>query len=278
MNAIKVSIIVPCYNQAKYLDAALQSVFDQTYTNWECIIVNDGSTDSTEEIALRWIKKDERFKYYAKQNEGLGKTRNYGIAKSNGSYILPLDSDNQLIKDFMQDAISVFEKNQNIGVVYGDAEYFGERNGLWKVDDFNLEKILFENYIDACAMYKKSLWDDVGGYDENIPFQGIEDWDFWIALGVLNIKFHYLNKITFKYYVSNASMIRSFTQEMHEMNNDYVFKKYSKQYQKHYRELYLKNQKIETEHFKILKSEKFVIDLFCNTFFGFKIFNRQRKL
>jgi glycosyltransferase involved in cell wall biosynthesis len=128
MSDIMVSIVVPCYNQAQYLDAALQSVFVQTYANWECIIVNDGSSDTTDEIALDWINKDQRFKYFSKQNEGLGKTRNYGIARSKGLYILPLDSDNQLMKDFTQEAIAVFEKNQDVGVVYGDAEYFGDKN------------------------------------------------------------------------------------------------------------------------------------------------------
>ena len=56
-----ISVIVPCYNQSIYMDACLQSVLDQTYQNWECIIVNDGSPDNTEEVALRWVEKDSRF-------------------------------------------------------------------------------------------------------------------------------------------------------------------------------------------------------------------------
>ncbi|WP_395051078.1 glycosyltransferase [Flavobacterium sp.] len=271
MNPI-LSIIIPCYNSESTIESTLESVISQDFQDWEAIIINDGSTDTTEDIALRWIEKDSRFKYFAKPNEGLGKTRNYGIAKSNGIYILPLDSDNQLIKDFTLDAIAVFEKNQDVGVIYGDAEYFGERTGLWEVAEYDFNKILVDNYIDACAIYRKKLWAEVGGYDENMPHQGNEDWEFWVALGILNVRFQHLKKIVFKYYVSKDSMIRSFNDEMHELNNDYIFKKYSKQYQKHYRELYLKNQNIEEEHLKILKSEKFVIDLFCTTFFGFSVF------
>jgi glycosyltransferase involved in cell wall biosynthesis len=239
MSDIMVSIVVPCYNQAQYLDAALQSVFVQTYANWECIIVNDGSSDTTDEIALDWINKDQRFKYFSKQNEGLGKTRNYGIARSKGLYILPLDSDNQLMKDFTQEAIAVFEKNQDVGVVYGDAEYFGDKNEIWNVDDYNLNKMLVHNYIDACAIYKKKFWEKVGGYDYNMPYQGHEDWDFWIAFGILNVKFHHLNKVTFKYYVSKNSMIKSFTHEMVLLNQDYIVKKYSRQYHNHYVKLFL---------------------------------------
>lgn len=233
MNPI-LSIIIPCYNSESTLESTLESVIHQDFQDWEALIINDGSTDTTEAIALRWIKKDNRFKYYAKQNEGLGKTRNYGIAKSNGIYILPLDSDNQLMKDFTQEAIAVFEKNQDIGVVYGHAQYFGDKNEIWTVDDYNLNNMLVHNYIDACAIYKKHLWEKVEGYDENMPFQGHEDWEFWIALGILNVKFHHLNKVTFKYYVSKNSMIKSFTSEMVLLNQDYIVKKYSREYHNHY--------------------------------------------
>ena len=274
---IKLSIIIPCYNAIGTLEKTLESVIAQDFQDWEAIIVNDGSTDTTEEIALRWVKKDERFKYYAKENEGLGKTRNYGIVRSSGLFILPLDSDNQLMKDFAQDAIAVFEKNCEIGVVYGDAECFGEKKGLWKIEQYDLKKILADNYIDACAIFRKKVWVEVGGYDEKMPYQGNEDWEFWIALGVLNVKFHHLNKITFKYFVSRNSMIRSFTDTMGQFNNDYIFEKYSKQYQKYYKEVYLLHEKKERNYCENLKSEKFVIDIFCTTFFRFSIFGLYKK-
>jgi glycosyltransferase involved in cell wall biosynthesis len=253
MNPI-LSIIVPCYNSEATLESTLESVINQDFQDWEAIIINDGSTDNTEEIALRWIEKDKRFNYFAKANEGLGKTRNYGISQSNGIYILPLDSDNQLINNFTQEAIAVFKTNQDVGVVYGDAEYFGEKTGLWKVDDYNLNKMLVHNYIDACAIYKKEFWEKVGGYDYNMPYQGHEDWEFWIALGILNVKFYHLNKITFKYYVSKDSMIKSFTHEMVLLNQDYIVKKYCRQYH-HY---YVKgNETLETYHKKPLLATRF---------------------
>ena len=266
------SIIIPCYNSEKTLKGTLDSILEQNFDDWEAIIVNDGSIDTTENIALNFVKKDDRFKYYTKQNEGLGKTRNYGIARAKGKYILPLDSDNQLKKNFAQDAIDVFENDHEIGVVYGDAEYFGEKTGLWKVDDYKLEKMLVHNYIDACAIYKKKFWEEVGGYDENMPYQGHEDWDFWIALGTINVKFHHLNRTTFKYFVSTHSMIRSFTGTMEQLNHDYISRKYGNQYQKHYRKISLMYKTKERDHSANLKSKKFVIDLFCSTFFGFSIF------
>ena len=91
-----ISVIVPCYNQAQYLDECLQSVLDQTYQNWECIIVNDGSPDHTEEIAKRWLEKDNRFRYIYKDNGGLSSARNAGIREAKGEYLFFLDSDDSL--------------------------------------------------------------------------------------------------------------------------------------------------------------------------------------
>ena len=271
MNPV-ISIIIPCYNSESTLEATLESVLNQDFQDWEAIIVNDGSKDLTDEIAQKWVKKDNRFQYYSKQNEGLGKTRNFGINKAKGTYILPLDSDNLVEKDFVKNALQVFNTNTNIGVVHGYAEYFGERKGLWKVEDFNLKEILVRNYIDACAIYKKELWEKVGGYDENMPHQGHEDWEFWIALSNQNVVFYNLHKISFKYFVSNTSMIRSFTNDMILANEDYVVKKYSKLYYHSYCQEFDHPNKMDK---KILRSKKFVIDLFFKTFFGFRIFGTK---
>lgn len=268
---VTLSIIIPCYNSESTLETTLESVLNQSFQDWEAIIVNDGSTDTTEQIALRWVERDKRFLYYNKQNEGLTKTRNLGISKSKGCYILPLDSDNQLIHDFTQDAITVFEKNQEIGVVHGDAEYFGLKKGLWKIEEYNLEKMLIDNYIDACAIYKKTLWEKVGGYDENLPHEGLEDWELWLAFSRLNTVFFHLQKITFKYYVAENSMIRSFTNEMAVDTRDYILKKYSKEYRYYFCKLYSENRKYSGK----LRSKKFVIDAFCKAFFRFSVFEKS---
>ena len=273
-----ISIITPCYNSEATLENTLQSVINQDFTDWEVIIINDGSTDSTEQIAKRWVEKDERFKYFSKKNEGLGKARNYGIEKAQGKYILPLDSDNLIEKEFCKKAIEIFKNNSDIDVIHGYAEYFGEKEGLWKVDDFDLQKILMYNYIDACAIFKKELWEKVGGYDENMPYQGNEDWDFWISLGNEKAVFFNLHEVTFKYFVSKKSMIHSFTNNMVFLNQDYVVKKYSKLYHEEYLKVIFRREKEKEEEKRKLKSEKFVIDLFCKTFFGFTIFRTYKKV
>ncbi|RMB57434.1 glycosyltransferase [Dokdonia sinensis] len=275
----ELSIIIPCYNSEKTLEKTLASVLNQNFQNWEAIIVNDGSTDNTEATANAWVAKDKRFKYFSKPNEGLGKTRNFGISKAVGNYILPLDSDNLVIKEFGQEAIDLLNSNSKIGVVHGNAEYFGEKSGVWGISEFNLDRMLISNFIDACAIYRKELWEKVGGYDERMPYQGHEDWEFWIALGVRNIKFHHLHQITFKYFVSSNSMIRTFTDEMLVANRDYIVKKYSKVYHRKLAEklndiAHSKKQlDVMQEGFESkLKSEKFLINNLTKRLFGFTLF------
>jgi glycosyltransferase involved in cell wall biosynthesis len=272
---VKLSIVIPCYNSEKTLESTLESVYKQDFQEWEAIIVNDGSTDGTDEIANRWINIDNRFSYYCKSNEGLSKTRNFAISKAKGIYILPLDSDNQLIADYSKSAIEIFENHEGIGVVYGDALYFGQKSGIWKVQNFNFKKMLVDNYIDACAVYKKSTWEIVGGYDENILFQkGLEDWDFWISIGKLDLKFYHLQKITFRYYVNRSSMIKSLSNQSADEIREYMLEKHSKEYRYHFSSLYAENEYYKGK----LKNKKYVINAFCKLFFGFNVFKANDKL
>ena len=106
-----ISVVVPCYNQAQYLDECLQSVLNQTYQDWECIIVNDGSPDNTEEIAKNWVEKDTRFIYLSKENGGLSSARNAGIEIAKGEWILPLDADDKIGERYLELAEKEFEND-----------------------------------------------------------------------------------------------------------------------------------------------------------------------
>ncbi len=232
------SIIIPCYNSASTLESTLDSLLSQDFQGWEAIMVNDGSPDNLEDIALKWIEKDARFKYFKKENGGLGSARNYGINKAKGNYILPLDSDNIIGKSFAKKAITIFEENVNIGVVYGDAMYFGEKNELWKVGIFDKYKMLEHNYIDACAIIRKSLFQELGLYDESLPHQGHEDWDFWLRVLTTNYTFSYLEEVTFNYRVDKDSMIKRFDTTMLNENISYIKFKNNKLYIDAFGEIY----------------------------------------
>src|SRR6478609_2698254 len=97
-----ISVIVPCYNQASFLPAAVLSVINQSCSNWECIIINDGSTDDTELVARECVKKDSRITLHNKRNGGLSSARNYGINVAKGEYLLFLDSDDIIYPDYLE--------------------------------------------------------------------------------------------------------------------------------------------------------------------------------
>ena len=213
-----VSIIVPCYSQAIFLDEALDSVLKQTYSNWECIIVNDGSLDNTKQVAKKWLKKDKRFKYYRKRNSGLSATRNHGIKKSKGSYILPLDADDKISEYYLQEAVELLN-NTNIGVVYCRADYFGEMIGEWGLPEFSEKELLLNNIVFCSAFFRRKDFNKTLGYNSGMIY-GLEDWDFWLSLLEVGCSFYRIPKIHFHYRVKEHSMIKSISAE----NYRYLFK------------------------------------------------------
>lgn len=223
-----ISIIVPCYNQAQYLPDCLQSVVEQTYSHWECIIVNDGSPDNTEAVALEWAAKDNRIKYLKKENGGLCSARNAGISSAEGKWILPLDADDKIGKDYLKFAHDIMVSKSEVGLIYANANYFGDREEVWALPEYNLKTLLRANMIYCSAFYKKEDWIRIGGYDTNMK-NGWEDWEFWIhLLGTSNKKVYKLEYTGFYYRIKNNSMIYTFVRNDEVLLNTikYVFKKH----------------------------------------------------
>lgn len=164
----KVSVIVPVYNQGEFLAEALDSVLQQTYSNWECVIVNDGSTDNTEEVALDYVNKDGRFRYLYQDNSGVSAARNNGIRHSDGLFILPLDGDDILCPSYLEKAVSRFMLHPETTLVYGKAEFFGDRSGVWDLPEWSWGSFIWENCIYCSAMYKRSDFEAIGGYSIEI--------------------------------------------------------------------------------------------------------------
>jgi glycosyltransferase involved in cell wall biosynthesis len=232
--SILISIIVPCYNQAQYLSEALKSVYDQTYINWECIIVNDGSPDHTEEVAKIWLDKDKRFRYLYHQNQGVSASRNYGIENANGDWILPLDADDKIGKKYLE--LAVIKINEGYNFIYSIGEYFEDRSGEMVLKSFDLKQLLLKNQIFNSAFFEKSNFNTVGGYDCNMIY-GFEDWEFYIAL--LNntqnnvIKLDYVGCYYRIKQNSRNATILSDIQRMKEIEQ-YIFKKHLKFYVKYF--------------------------------------------
>lgn len=215
-NNVLVSVIVPCYNQAQYLAETLDSVLAQTYHYWECIIVNDGSPDNTEEIAQEYCAKDSRFHYYYKENSGVADTRNYGISKSNGYYILPLDSDDKIASTYLEKAIKYFELNTSAKLVYSEVELFGTEHGIWQLSPYSHKNILKKNCIVCSCVYKRLDFNLTCGYNPNMVY-GWEDWDFLLSLLKPEDKVFKIPETLFYYRIKESSRSTKLEQKKKQM-------------------------------------------------------------
>lgn len=223
-----VSIIIPCYNHGQYIEDAISSIKAcNTKTLYEIIIINDGSKDEYTLEILRKIEK-QGFKVINQKNQGLAAARNNAIKEANGKYIIPLDSDNKLHKNYLDNAVFVLEQKPNIDVVYGNPILFGDLQGVKKLAKFNFGLLLVGNFIDACAVFRKEIWAKVGGYDGNMPAMGNEDWEFWINIYLNGGRFYHLNKPCFYYRVLNDSMSATTTRPNMSLNKEYIHTKHHK--------------------------------------------------
>ena len=202
-----VSVIVPCYNQALYLEEAIDSVIAQTYQRWECIIVNDGSTDESEVTALAITRKDSRVKYYKKLNGGLPSARNFGIEQSSGELILPLDADDKIHPQYIEKAVQEFGRD-NVKIVYCDGEYFGARKGKLLLPDFSRKNLAEMNMIFCTAFFRRKDFYSAGGYNPNMKF-GWEDWDLWIGILKNEGEVIKIPEVLFYYRIKEESMLTS---------------------------------------------------------------------
>ncbi|PYL52801.1 MAG: hypothetical protein DMF33_05995 [Verrucomicrobia bacterium] len=203
----KVSIVIPCFNHGAMLREALASLEEVRNENLlEVIIVDDGSSDA-ETIRILKEVAEAGYNVVSQPNGGLGAARNAGIRRAKGEFILPLDSDNRLRRVYLEQGVSLLKENPSLGVIYADAEYFGEKTGRWQVQEFDLLSLIRMNFIDACALYRKALWEGVGGYDEQMPWMGLEDWDFWLRVACHGGSFFHLPAVGFDYRVRSDSEI-----------------------------------------------------------------------
>jgi glycosyltransferase involved in cell wall biosynthesis len=202
----KVSIIVPCYNDGTVLREALASVEQVRNANLlDVIVVDDGSVEIETKNILSEVEQTG-YCVLRQPNRGLGAARNAGIRLAKGEFILPLDSDNRLRDVYLNEGVALLKKNSSVGVIYTDIEHFGESSGLVQPPDFDLLSLMRAGFIDACALYRKHLWEDVGGYDEQIPWMILEDWDFWLRVAAYGGTFVHLPKVGFDYRVRNDSI------------------------------------------------------------------------
>ncbi len=179
-----VSVIITCYNYGRYLEQCVRSVVSQTFTDVEIIIVNDGSTDDTIDVAERLIAgtTTHAIKLITQENSGQPAiARNRGIAEARGRYILCLDADDLIHPEMIRLCVRVLEERPDIAIAYTDRRDFDGVEQIVNAGEYNFQKLRYANHISYCALFRREVWEAVGGYRENV--RGMEDWDFWIAAG-----------------------------------------------------------------------------------------------
>jgi glycosyltransferase involved in cell wall biosynthesis len=228
MNTL-VSIVVPCYKQAHFLNESLESVLNQSYSNWQCIIVDDGSPDDTDIVAKQWCERDGRFSYLRKENGGLSSARNAGIKVSESEYILALDADDYIHKEFLSTLVPELQKDDTLAVVSCYTKFFQNNLetiiGELKPDGTTYHYLLFVNQLIATSLYRKKCWEAVGGYDESMK-NGFEDWEFWLSITKIGWNYKIIPEFLFFYRKSKQSMLVNTISNHAESVKEYIFKKH----------------------------------------------------
>ena len=159
-----VSIIVPCFNQGKYILETLESVSKQTFTNFECIVVNDGSTDDSLVKMKSFCEDDTRFHYIDKFNEGVSVARNTAIRQSQGKYILPLDADDMIAETYLEKTVAYIEEHPEVKVVCTNTRLFGAKNTDYDLPEYSYNRIICRNVLVCTALYRRKDFDKTPGY------------------------------------------------------------------------------------------------------------------
>ena len=177
-----VSIIVPCFNKRGLILETIKSIYRSTYQNLDLIIVNDGSTDPNTLDALKKISKDysmRDLRIINTVNQGVARARNLGFSQSFGQYILFIDNDDLIDKNYIKNAVNHLENNGDLSFVYPDVVFFGDVRGLHRSNNFNKRRLLFRNYIPVSCVYKKK---DIINFEFNDELEILEDWDYLIKV------------------------------------------------------------------------------------------------
>lgn len=215
-----ISIIIPCYNQGKYLDEALKSVLEQTFAHWECIIVNDGSSDDTERIAEEWTERDKRFKYVYKQNGGLSSARNAGLDIAIGDYIQFLDSDDYITTTKFEKSLQELNlsKNTDKKVAVSNFRMFVDNVDVssgpfckLSADLINFENLLYnwEDWFSIpihCALFRSSLFSEFR-FPEDLKSK--EDWVMWVSIFHKDCKAVFIDEPLALYRTNPQSMTKT---------------------------------------------------------------------
>ncbi len=202
-----ITAVIPAFNPQRFLLEAIASVERQTHPNWEIVLVDDGTDEDAGRDLIAQVEQraDPRIRALHQPNRGLAAARNAGFRASRGDYVLPLDADDKIEPDMMEAALRELQGRDEAAFVYTDYRVFGESSYMERPGEYNLYRLTQRNFLSYCMLIRKSVWDEVGGYPEEMRW-GYEDWTFAIKMGVHGHYGRYLPRTLFHYRRQGESL------------------------------------------------------------------------
>jgi len=232
MKKPKVSIIIPTYNMGHYITTAIESIFFQIYKNYEIIVVDDGSTDNTEEILSQYGNK---IRIISQNHKGLACARNLGIRNSRGEYIALLDADDAWLPNRLLKQVPILDNKPRIGLVHSNLIEIDDNGNTLGISSQTKRlttnsialNLLFRSQHILCptVLLRKKCLQDVGVFDENLSWFGVEDRDLWIRIA-MHWKIEYINIPLALYRIRHDAMSKNIKKMMKARY--YIVKKYTK--------------------------------------------------
>lgn len=198
-----VSVVIPYYNRADTIDDTLRSLRSQTFTNFETILVDDGSPDLDSIEKLKDIEKNSpQISVIRQKNQGVAAARNNGIKQARGKYVVCLDSDDMLDPTYLEKAVILLETQPDVAIATTWMDMFGIKKERFKNVSYDPLQLYKDNMVITAAMFRKQAWEVAGGYKPKI---GYEDWDFWLSLGENGFWGRLIPEALFQYRTSMQS-------------------------------------------------------------------------
>jgi hypothetical protein len=206
MSTPRISVLLPCFNDGQWIDEALESVRQQTFQDFEVVIVDDGSTDAATVRKLESIS-DSNIRVFRTENRGLPAARNHAAAQARGELFCALDADDRLAATWFEKGQTLLTSRPEITFVSHWLETFGDEHWTWKPERCDLPALLVKNTINGAALVRRAAFEAVGGYDESMR-RGCEDWDFWLRLVEAGHQGTIIPEVLFYYRRHSTSMSR----------------------------------------------------------------------
>lgn len=228
--SVTVSIVLPVYNGEKYLAESLQSILDQTYPDWECIIVNDNSSDNTLNIARSYAEQDARFCIINnEENEKLPKSLNIGFQKANGRFFTWTSDDNRYKPIFLEKMVGYIKEHSEVDLLYTGFDVIDENGNFLRKSIAQTPDLLpICNIVGASFLFRRELFERIGGYDPNQFL--IEDYEFWLRA--------YFNKFHFAALPWNLYEYREHDGSLTLKKQEQVHVKLKEMYERYFEQLW----------------------------------------